>query len=355
MPKKISDLTTVSSLQSGDLFELARSGSSLSRDMYDEFSDNIENIKGLLWNTSIGFSQAASALTIFIKQKDGSTDIGTGSARGRIGFRSATLGSGAYSVVDIIATCSTVISATSTVGFVANGNERLHVFACNDAGVIKPAFSGAWNFDEGELHTTTAEGGAGAADSKTTLYSTTALTSVAIRYMGYMVFNLATPGQWTTAPTAIVNAPIARRQIENGVVADTGNGRGSTDTRIRRLTNTTNIGTGSAVTHTTNATNGSTFTINEDGLYALAYADADSTLSMAFGISKNSSQLTTSILTITAADRVGVSTTGVATTGVMTFSITTRLKVGDIIRPHVSGALGDATTLCTFSVRKIGD
>src|SRR6185369_5668159 len=137
--------------------------------------------------------------------------------------------------------------------------------------------------------------------------------------------------------------------------ADTGNGRGSTDTRIRRFTNTTNIGTGTAVTHATNSTNGSTFTINEDGLYFLGSTDGDSTSAHGFGISVNSNQLTTSIASITAANRLGVTAALAATTFPVSMGLVVRLRVGDVVRAHTNTAIGDITTLATFTARKIGD
>jgi hypothetical protein len=356
MPKKISDLTAISSLVSADYVEISRNGtSSVRRDLYDEFSDNTENIKGLIWNIGLAESRSASAVTIFFKQKDGSSDLGAGVNRGRIGFRSTTQTSGGYAVIDGIATTSTTINAGNTIGFFASKDEDLHIYSYNDAGTLKIAYAGSWSFDESVLQNITAQ--STVATVKTTLFAATAATGVAIRYMGKITYNLATPGTWVTAPTLIVNTPIMRKQAENGVIASTGNGRGTTDTVIRRITNTTNIGNGTAVTHATSAANGSTFTINEDGLYSIEYSDGDSAAVITIGVSLNSNQLTTAIASITAANRLQfkrVDTSGGASVDVL--AIVRRLKVGDIIRPHLNSATsGDATTHCFFIVRKIGD
>lgn len=354
MPKKISDLTAISSLVSADHVEISRNGtSSVKRDLYDEFADNVENIKGLIWNIGLAETRSASAVTIFFKQKDGSSDLGEGINRGRVGFRSTTQTSGGYAIIDSIATTSTTINAGNTLGFFASKDEDLHVYSYNDAGTLKIAYAGSWSFDESVLHNITAQ--STVATVKTTLFAATAAAAVAIRYMGKLTFNLGAPGNWVTAATSIVNAPVHRKQNENGVIADTGNGRGTTATVIRRLTNTTNIGSGSAVTHATSAANGSTFTINEDGLYYLEYSDGDSASLMIQGFSINSSQLTTSILTITAANRLQVNRIE-ATGSAMTLSILRRLRVGDVVRPHLNSAtVGDATTLCTITIRRIGD
>jgi len=310
--------------------------------------------------SNIGLSVVANTptngLTISLKQKDGATDPGsTSDKKVIIAFRSSTLTSGATVFRTVTAALSTVISSGSTAGHFAAKNENVHLFAIDNAGTVELAWSSSNTFSEADLQTTTAEGGAGAADSKTTLYSTTARSNIAIRYLGFFVSNQATPGTWTSAIVQVTVTNSARIQIENGVIADTGNGRGSTDTRIRRITNTTNIGPGTAVTHATSAANGSVFTINMDGRYVLEYADADSTAPLGYGFSINSTQLTTAISTITAANRLALFLNALGTTYPPAGSIIRRLKVGDVIRPHVEGAIGNATTLCYVRIERIGD
>jgi len=56
------------------------------------------------------------------------------------------------------------------------------------------------------LITTTAEGGAGGADSSTVIYSTTARTNVAYRVLGIIRSTQATAGTWATAPSLIQGA-----------------------------------------------------------------------------------------------------------------------------------------------------
>jgi hypothetical protein len=76
----------------------------------------------------------------------------------------------------------------------------------NNAGTIELAavnISGGNQLDETNLITTTAEGGLGAADSATVIYSTTARTSVAYRVIGFIDSTQATAGSWATAPSTI--------------------------------------------------------------------------------------------------------------------------------------------------------
>ncbi len=123
-------------------------------------------------------------------------------------FRSATLGSGA--VTKVSGTPSNlVISSGSTLGTVSGQQSRIAVLAINNAGTIELAavnLSGGNNLDETGVISTTAEGGAGAADSASTIYSTTARTNVAYRVIGYVESTQATAGTWATAPSTIQGA-----------------------------------------------------------------------------------------------------------------------------------------------------
>ncbi len=123
-------------------------------------------------------------------------------------FRSATLGSGA--VTKVSGTPSNlVISSGSTLGTVSGQQSRIAVLAINNAGTIELAavnLSGGNNLDETGVISTTAEGGAGAADSASTIYSTTARTNVAYRVIGYVESTQTTAGTWATAPSTIQGA-----------------------------------------------------------------------------------------------------------------------------------------------------
>jgi hypothetical protein len=83
---------------------------------------------------------------------------------------------------------------------------RIVVLALDNAGTVELAvvnISGGTNLTETGLISTTAEGGAGAADSASTVYSTTARTNVAYRVVGYVESTQATAGTWATAPSTI--------------------------------------------------------------------------------------------------------------------------------------------------------
>lgn len=153
-----------------------------------------------VYNVGVAATVAASALTIALKQADG-TDCSAGSPC-KIGFRNATAGTGQYSQVSVTGSLSTVISSGSTAGFANGVTQYLYIYAINNAGTAELAWAGV-QYDEGTVKTSTAEGGAGGADSVNVLYSTTGRASVPIRLLGRLKLSEATAGTWASNPTEI--------------------------------------------------------------------------------------------------------------------------------------------------------
>jgi hypothetical protein len=138
-------------------------------------------------------SVAASALTVTLNPTT-------------LDFRSATLTSGAVVSRLITSAISVTVSSGSTLGTVSAVQSRIVVLALDNAGTVELAvvnISGGTSLDEAGVINTVAEGGAGAADSASTIYSTTARTSVAYRVVGYIESTQATAGTWATAPSTI--------------------------------------------------------------------------------------------------------------------------------------------------------
>lgn len=150
------------------------------------------------------------------------------------------------------------------------------------------------------------------------------------------------------AITALVPAPTA---INSMVRLNTANGYGSTNTKIRRFTNTvTNVG--SDITYADSATNGASFTINTAGVYAISYNDQFSGGGY-IGISVNSSQLTTSIESITVSDIAAVAYMANSNAPVFV-GCTLRLAVNDVIRAHNSGSVtGAVPNACQFTITRV--
>lgn len=151
-----------------------------------------------------------------------------------------------------------------------------------------------------------------------------------------------------TAFTTLLVAPYVGDHV---VTVETGNGHGSTNTKIRRFT-TTQVNTGTAITYADSAANGASFTINQPGLYEVHTID-EAAASGQVGASVNSAQLTTSILSITAANRICAATIASGITQGVTRTV--RLAAGDVVRPHTDGASTVTTAGRTlFSIRKVG-
>lgn len=123
-------------------------------------------------------------------------------------FRDTTLGSG--TVTKVTGTPSNlVISSGSTLGTISAIQSYIAILAMNNAGTIELAavnMSGGVDLSETGVISTTAEGGAGGADSSTVIYSTTARTNLAYRVIGVIRSTQATAGTWATAPSLIQGA-----------------------------------------------------------------------------------------------------------------------------------------------------
>ena len=131
---------------------------------------------------------------------------------------------------------------------------------------------------------------------------------------------------------------------------NTANGFGSTNTCIRRFTNVvTNQGVD--ITYADSATLGATFTINTNGVYAISYNDAiNGTFVM--GISLNSSQLSTSVASITVSDILsGVASPLVNLCGHAAW--VGYLHAGSVVRPHTDGTAGVSTQKAQFTITKV--
>ena len=142
---------------------------------------------------SITATVAANALTVTLNPTT-------------LDFRSSTLTSGAVVTRTIASAISVVVSSGSTLGTVSAVQSRIVVLAIDNAGTVELAvvnIAGGNDLTETGVISTTAEGGAGAADSINVIYSTTARTSVAYRVVGYVESTQATAGTWATTPSTI--------------------------------------------------------------------------------------------------------------------------------------------------------
>ena len=161
------------------------------------------------------------------------------------------------------------------------------------------------------------------------------------------VFLVCDGSTWHIQDTLLASAT-----INSSIRVGTANGNGSTNTAIRRFSSTISS-VGTDITYADSATLGASFTINKNGCYAISYADQSNTTQYGFGISKNSTQLSTSIASITAADRLIIAYT--ANNGAPSVAcVTVILSSGDVIRPHNDLVATNGTAaLSSFTITRI--
>jgi hypothetical protein len=151
-------------------------------------------------NCSLTASVGSSALTVALK--DAAGDDPSGGSPCTITFRDATISTGTYADVSATAATSVVVSSGSTLGSTSAVAYYVYVYAINNAGTLELAVSNKL-FDQTNIASSTTEGGAGGADSGTTMYSTTGRSNVAIRLIGRILSTQATAGTWASAVTSI--------------------------------------------------------------------------------------------------------------------------------------------------------
>ena len=192
---------------------------------------------GLAW-TGPGWSLTASvssdALTVALKGADGNDPSDTNPVF--VIFRNVTAGTGTPSIIKITAATSIVVSSGSTGGAANSTAFRFWIVGFNDGGTFRPGFvnclsgTSILNLKDDAIRSSTAEGGAGAADSAHVIYTGTAVSSKAMRVLGYIEYSsgLATAGTYGSAPTkvqlfgdgvALPGQPVQVQRTQTGAVA----------------------------------------------------------------------------------------------------------------------------------------
>ena len=157
--------------------------------------------QAMLNNLTIAASVAANALTIAMKDMAGNDPDGSSTAS--LGFRSTTATSGVFTNRTVTSALSVVVPSGTTIGTADGVRAFLYVYAIDNAGTVELAVS-LFRFDEGSIQSSSAISGG---TSATTLYSTTARTSKAIRLLGRIDITTTTAGTWAQAPTEVANMP----------------------------------------------------------------------------------------------------------------------------------------------------
>jgi hypothetical protein len=147
---------------------------------------------------------------------------------------------------------------------------------------------------------------------------------------------------------------VGARAPRSEVTVDSGNGYGSTNTAIRRFSNTRK-NSGTAITYADSSTNGGSFTINENGLYSVSYHDGASGSSGYVGISVNTTAATTGIATPITYAQGARSMSYHPGGGQMVAAVWTgELRAGDVVRAHTNVAGCDFTDAkCMLTITKV--
>ena len=171
------------------------------------------------YSYSLTATVAANALTIALKTLSAADASAADPIKFR--FRSATLTSGAVVERSVTAANSLVISSGSTMGASNSTPFRLWLVLFDDAGTLRLGLINCFNsattaitpLTQAGVRSSTAEGGAGAADSAGTIYTGTAVTSKSYLVLGYLEWTtgLATAGTWNAAPDVLQFNQVALR------------------------------------------------------------------------------------------------------------------------------------------------
>lgn len=150
-------------------------------------------------NLGLSASVATNAMTIALKQNDGSTNA-TSLMPVKINFRSSTATNGSYNIRSVTSSLSIVIPSGTSLGTVSNANEYVYVYALDNSGTVELAVSLSGGLSLGSLQNTSAISGG---TSRSTLYSTSARTSVPISLIGRVKSIQTIAGTWATTPSEL--------------------------------------------------------------------------------------------------------------------------------------------------------
>lgn len=188
----------------------------------------------LLHNFRIAASISANAVVIALKGVDGNDP--SASNKVEISMRDTTASTGSYNVRSVTSALSqTVLSSGSTLGVASSGSIRAYLWLVDSdgAGAMKWAVSRYAMWDWSALATTTAEGGAGAADDEYTLYSDAVYSSKPIRLVGVLELTSgATAGQWSSVDLCAVWTPGMHKTGDVVQIQRTDDGTSATGTNV---------------------------------------------------------------------------------------------------------------------------
>lgn len=156
-------------------------------------------------NLGLVTSVGSNALTIALKQADGSTNPSTGTSAVKIGIRGATAATGSASLLSFTGATSIVVPSGATLGHASATSSYVFVYVVDGSSADEMCVSGVDLFDDAKLQSATAI--TDGADSGTVLYCTSAHTSRPIRYIGRALVSETTAGTWASNATEVSLLP----------------------------------------------------------------------------------------------------------------------------------------------------
>jgi hypothetical protein len=151
-------------------------------------------------NLGLAFTVGGNALAATVVTASGS--IPTAADQIRVPMPSSNIASGTFNVRTITASIGLTISSGSTLAHLGGAASTIHWYLIDNAGTLELAASGVYQGSSG-IVTTVAEGGAGAADSGTVMYSTTARSNVPCLWIAETTDTQTDAGIWLSAPSEI--------------------------------------------------------------------------------------------------------------------------------------------------------
>ena len=246
---------------------------------------------GVPTNLQLVGSVSANALTIAVKtgaSGSASPADATATTPVLVNFRDATIANGNPFLVPITSALSITIASSNTMGCVSTVVCRLWIVAINNGGTAALcAFnalgtSQVYPLNEGILWTSAS--GTGGGSSAGTLYcSTSAVSSKAVRILGYIEISETVAGTWATGPTFVqLLGPGIKKPgdiVQNLIVTCTTGATANSTTKVATCLS-------AAITPTSGAnpmlifSSGQTMTDPVNGLAALTQVSRNSTSNM---------------------------------------------------------------------------
>jgi hypothetical protein len=227
----------------------------------------------------------------------------------------------------VYTTVPNIIAGTQAVG---NATNAVNATNLTGSGTISSTTTG-----------TTQSAGNNSTKIATTAYADTAVANAGNLFVA-LTGNQNIAGTKTFSTTPIV-------PIQSLIRLNTANGYGSTNTKIRRFTNTV-LTQGSDITYTDSATLGASFTLNVAGVYSISYSETLSGGGFC-GVSLNTTQPTIAITSITASDVLCGSANASGGNG-PSVSWTGYLPAGSVLRAHTDGT-GSSGTFQFFTIARV--